>query len=719
MLAKLDNLGPFQFFFTLSCADSRWDENFSSTLRKLGVCIEYVHKSKGLEKTFVKDSQGNKKELEMYLKEDVDSTKHELLRTHVLNATRNYHQRVKAFITKILTDKNNPMCVEYWTTKVEFQGRGAAHNHGTIWVDMKKMEFKFVDDQNNWTDFDDFFDSKQAEHMQIKSRVKKILRNHVAKGLPLDLVQLKDLFDFYKLVQTAPDDSEIIENPTNFFEEFLKRFSLLGLNSAFKKFQTKEELLPHEENAIIEFANKYTTCTLNVDTIRVKIDKTVEDLAAQIVKIVTECNWHRHTRSCRKYDTICRFGIPKFPSFRTLIAKPTQKATEDMVNKYKKILNAVKDQLCNEEVVKMILEEIPKELDTSRDMFVLNREKRINRLLSLAGLKNVEERSLYEEALQYSSSGYSIILERDLDEIWINSYNPEWVLAWNGNTDIQVCLDFFAIITYITEYFMKEDTGMMEKLTDAMRNNQCDTLKEKMSLLMNSYISARQMGEVEAMYKIFPNLRLKDSNVTTQFVPTSRKENRSKMLQKIDENENDFGKEKKKIDGREGWYVEKYDLVDKYTRRDETCKDLDELSFSQFWKMCIPTRKEPKKKNETNFMYEDSESEASDTEDSPIDDEGKFNYVMVADSRNKKKTKIPQLFKLDNPRQGEPPFMKKRNYHNFTSLEQVQNQMIIILQKLFFTLLSEASKNWKNVLKRQQRMDIYSSVNKSWLLSPK
>ena len=41
-----------------------------------------------------------------------------------------------------------------------------------------------------------------------------------------------------------------------------------------------------------------------------------------------------------------------------------------MVNKYKKILNAVKDQLCNEEVVKMILEEIPKELDTSRDMYV-------------------------------------------------------------------------------------------------------------------------------------------------------------------------------------------------------------------------------------------------------------------------------------------------------------------------------------------------------------
>ena len=32
MLARLDNDGPFQFFFTLSCADTKWDENFSSIL---------------------------------------------------------------------------------------------------------------------------------------------------------------------------------------------------------------------------------------------------------------------------------------------------------------------------------------------------------------------------------------------------------------------------------------------------------------------------------------------------------------------------------------------------------------------------------------------------------------------------------------------------------------------------------------------------------------
>ena len=54
MLAKLDNLGPFQFFFTLSCADKRWDENLSSILRSLDIAIEYILDNNGHEETIVK-----------------------------------------------------------------------------------------------------------------------------------------------------------------------------------------------------------------------------------------------------------------------------------------------------------------------------------------------------------------------------------------------------------------------------------------------------------------------------------------------------------------------------------------------------------------------------------------------------------------------------------------------------------------------------------------
>ena len=55
-------------------------------------------------------------------------------------------------------------------------------------------------------------------------------------------------------------------------------------------------------------------------------------------------------------------------------------------------------------------------------------------------------------------------MERDSDETMVNSYNPEITRAWDGNTDFQICLDFYAIITYITEYYVKDDTGIVKHL---------------------------------------------------------------------------------------------------------------------------------------------------------------------------------------------------------------------------------------------------------------
>ena len=44
------------------------------------------------------------------------------------------------------------------------------------------------------------------------------------------------------------------------------------------------------------------------------------------------------------------------------------------------------------------------------------------------------------------------------------------------------------------------------------------TIKEKMCLLMNTYLTHRQMGEAEAVYKMLPDLHFKESNATTFFI---------------------------------------------------------------------------------------------------------------------------------------------------------------------------------------------------------
>ena len=61
--------------------------------------------------------------LDNYL--DKSDKKHATIRQHICIASYNYYNRFKAFMKHILMDKNNPMCVKFWTVKAEFQGRGA------------------------------------------------------------------------------------------------------------------------------------------------------------------------------------------------------------------------------------------------------------------------------------------------------------------------------------------------------------------------------------------------------------------------------------------------------------------------------------------------------------------------------------------------------------------------------------------------------------------
>ena len=147
MIAKLENLGAFQIFFTLSCADLRWEENFAAILRdkSLNVIYSVIPDENGyhftkFEVEFIKEGKLQRKDLKEFINDELDISLHELIRGNVLLATRYFNQRVKKFINTIVMGPNNPMCGEHFTYKVEFQERGAGHVHGTLWLDLKKLE---------------------------------------------------------------------------------------------------------------------------------------------------------------------------------------------------------------------------------------------------------------------------------------------------------------------------------------------------------------------------------------------------------------------------------------------------------------------------------------------------------------------------------------------------------------------------------------------------
>ena len=52
------------------------------------------------------------------------------------------------------------MSVKYYSTKVEFQGCGAAHNHGVLWVDLDRIEMFVENDDKIWCNIHDVLENE-------------------------------------------------------------------------------------------------------------------------------------------------------------------------------------------------------------------------------------------------------------------------------------------------------------------------------------------------------------------------------------------------------------------------------------------------------------------------------------------------------------------------------------------------------------------------------
>jgi hypothetical protein len=350
----------------LSCADRRWDENFSSLLGDRDLKLEYEVSPDGMNRTtvkFIEDGREVAMELHEYLEEKVDESEHEMIRTNVLNATRNFQHCVNSFIKEIIFGENNPMIIKNLSYKVEFQGRGAGHIHGVLWANLSQFE-------NN---------SEEFEHL---------------------------ITAFRKLRENIPLEGEEIED-------------------------------------LVKYVDKFITCSLNPD----KLSKMVTD-GKKLAELAEEVQKHSHTRTCHKYDDTCRFHKPTFPMKKTTIfpgVSTTDDSESDEVNEKDnpELLKKVKELLDDKETIKTIMEKYNK-VEESEEEYETNRSKRIDELLKIAGATYQE----YSDAIECSvKQGHMILLERDIDEVYINAFNPEWLEAWGGNIDLQPCFDYFAVIT--------------------------------------------------------------------------------------------------------------------------------------------------------------------------------------------------------------------------------------------------------------------------------
>ena len=118
-------------------------------------------------------------------------------------------------------------------------------------------------------------------------------------------------------------------------------------------------------------------------------------------------------------------------------------------------------------------------------------------------------------------------------------------------------------------------------------------MKEKLEHLRKCYITNRQIGLSEAVYRLIPSMTLKFSTVTCIFVSTGFPENRSQFLKRVaEENEDQMNKSNLiGIDGSEGLFEKSVTMHERYAGRPVA---LNNICLAQFAVSYVLTDKFPK-----------------------------------------------------------------------------------------------------------------------------
>ncbi len=243
------------------------------------------------------------------------------------------------------------------------------------------------------------------------------------------------------------------------------------------------------------FADKYITCSIP-DPVS---DPVLHDL-------VLKRQRHYHKNTCKNHkDKDCRFGYPKAPCPKTIVARPPEGETAEVHRKF--AANTL------EKVYTALLQ-----MD-------LNDPPTLTELLQEA---NVTE-DQYDRAIAIAHRKAHVIYKRNPSEVHINPYNPVILKALEANMDIQIITDMWACIAYITSYICKPEKTMSELMRKAAKEAPQGNLSSQLYHVANAMRKGREVSQHEAIMRLL-SIPLRRSNTEVLFIPTDAKENRTRIL---------------------------------------------------------------------------------------------------------------------------------------------------------------------------------------------
>ena len=148
-----------------------------------------------------------------------------------------------------------------------------------------------------------------------------------------------------------------------------------------------------------------------------------------------------------------------------------------------------------------IVDDIMNDYDKNNESIEEYRKNRKERIMRILEIANVDPGDYVTALRESSRKGINVILARDIDELYVNNYCPEWLEAWNGNIDTSPVFDFFAVVTYVTEYFTKDESGTSMLLAQASKQIKNLPRRDQLKEMKNKFLTHRQMGISEAFMK--------------------------------------------------------------------------------------------------------------------------------------------------------------------------------------------------------------------------
>ena len=182
--------------------------------------------------------------------------------------------------------------------------------------------------------------------------------------------------------------------------------------------------------------------------------------------------------------------------------------------------------------------------------------------------------------------GNIIVLKRSVRERMVNNYHPVFLSAWNANMDLQVCVDNYAVITYITDYLTKGDSGLTSLLKKAIMETKGMAKFDKLNYVKKLYFTYKEVCVAEAAYRLIPALYLKKSDRQTIFLQTGFKDSRSCLPKRVKDDEETSSGELFEIEGRDGKYCKPLSIHDLYAARPAALEDICLVQFFSSYVTC-------------------------------------------------------------------------------------------------------------------------------------